>query len=387
MERPLRVLAIARMNLELNRGTPIRVRNILERLAMDTRFNLAVASWGESASIPCARLALSNNHVGDVFRVLTYIRRHHIDLVIAHTFSSWYHIIAVRLFTSARVMLEMHGFPEEEALLYGDISLPGYYLKRVLAAVVFKCCHYITACSETAADSIRRFNPRTIPVYGGFDRNLFNPDVRPEAHAAGTIKIGYIGNGRVWQGVPFLVETFHKYFGNDPAYELVLLLSERKGLALPSGIQVHPPVSHSEAPSFLASCDILVVPRPANEVNRLSFPSKLIEYMAMGKPVVASRTSDAHRVITDGTDGLLYDPGDEEGLANAIRALKDPSVRERIGAAAAETVSRSFTWERQVSIIADFINPGFVSSGLPVTDEIAILPPCPKKTGSRILSR
>lgn len=351
MKSPIKILAIARMELSLNRGTPIRVRNILMRFANDPQFHLSNATWDEISPITGGWFRLSNTRYADVQAVVRYVRKHDVDLVIGHTLSSWFLLLAVKLFTRAKIMLEMHGFPEEEALLYGDISRARYQMERILYALVFRNCDLISTCSETAAEHIRRYNSHTLPVYGGVDTNLFNPEVVSEPKSANKIRIGYVGNGRVWQGVPFLLNCYERYLANESTFELAVLLSEQKGLRIPSGVTVHPPVQHEFAPRFLASCDILVIPRPQNEVNRLSFPSKLIEYMAMGKPVVASTTSDCHRVITNGVDGMLYEPGDAEGFVRAIATLKNHTTRARIGAAAVAKVEHAYTWDHQTGLI------------------------------------
>lgn len=357
---PIKILSVARMRVTENRGTPIRVRNITSRLAENPKFLLAMATWDSSAPIPGVNwFPLKNNHREDIWAIVSFIRKERIDIVIGHTLSSWFLLCAVRLFTGAKIMLEMHGFPEEEAKLYGSISVPRYWMERIVFAITYLTVDLITACSETAAMRLRHYNRNTRTVYGGVDIAAFNRDVVPESRSVGKIRIGYVGNGRIWQGVPFLLETYERYFADDVSLELALLLSEQKGLSIPPGVVVHPPVPHELAPSFLASCDILVIPRPQNEVNRLSFPSKLIEYMAMGKPVVASKTSDAHKVITDGQDGLLYEPGDMKGLADAIRTLKNPAIRERVGAAASETVKDSYTWDHQVGLVESAISELF----------------------------
>jgi glycosyltransferase involved in cell wall biosynthesis len=109
-------------------------------------------------------------------------------------------------------------------------------------------------------------------------------------------------------------------------------------------------LEHGEVPGFLASCDILIIPRLSNRVNDISFPSKLPEYLAMGKPVVASRTSDSFRVIEDGVNGLLFTPGDKTGLKNILVNLIDFHLREEIGKNARQISTDKLCWEKQVEI-------------------------------------
>jgi glycosyltransferase involved in cell wall biosynthesis len=77
--------------------------------------------------------------------------------------------------------------------------------------------------------------------------------------------------------------------------------------------------------------------------------------MACGLPVITSRRNGGSEIITHGRDGLiLEDPTDSKGLADMIRDLiGDPSLRTRLGAAAAET-ARRYTWERNAAQMRDF---------------------------------
>ena len=73
----------------------------------------------------------------------------------------------------------------------------------------------------------------------------------------------------------------------------------------------------------------------------------LLEAMAAGKPVVATRVGEAPYIVADGQDGLLVDPGDIDGMAAALRRLvEDPGLRSRLGNAASEKATRQFTVQR-----------------------------------------
>jgi glycosyltransferase involved in cell wall biosynthesis len=60
----------------------------------------------------------------------------------------------------------------------------------------------------------------------------------------------------------------------------------------------------------------------------------LLDAMARGLPVVATRVGGIPEVVRDGVEGLLADPGDDAGLAEALRRLKDePELAARLGSA------------------------------------------------------
>jgi glycosyltransferase involved in cell wall biosynthesis len=72
-----------------------------------------------------------------------------------------------------------------------------------------------------------------------------------------------------------------------------------------------------------------------------NFPHTVVEALAVGTPVLATATGGVAEVVRDGENGLLVAPGDADALGKAIRRyFGDPALRERLGAAAAESVAR-----------------------------------------------
>ena len=72
--------------------------------------------------------------------------------------------------------------------------------------------------------------------------------------------------------------------------------------------------------------------------------------MAMGKAVVVSATSDAHKVITNGKDGLVFEPGDKSAFIEALVSLRDPILRGMLGQEAWNTVKNHYTWKHQADL-------------------------------------
>ena len=77
--------------------------------------------------------------------------------------------------------------------------------------------------------------------------------------------------------------------------------------------------------------------------------SVLLEAMATGQPIVATRAGGIPEVVTHEHTGLLVPPRDAHALAAAIvKLLKDPAQRTQLGAAALSAVQTSFSVERMV---------------------------------------
>jgi glycosyltransferase involved in cell wall biosynthesis len=73
-------------------------------------------------------------------------------------------------------------------------------------------------------------------------------------------------------------------------------------------------------------------------------PLKIFEYMAAGLPVVAPSVDRIPSLVRHGVEGLLYNPGDDGDLAQALAALTDARLRRRLGAAARARAVADFSW-------------------------------------------
>jgi L-malate glycosyltransferase len=78
--------------------------------------------------------------------------------------------------------------------------------------------------------------------------------------------------------------------------------------------------------------------------------TSLLDAMASGRPIVATRAGGIPEIVDDEVTGLLVPPRDHHALADAIvRALKDPALRQRLGSAGFDRVRARFTVERMVA--------------------------------------
>ncbi|MHB9034196.1 MAG: glycosyltransferase family 4 protein [Anaerolineae bacterium] len=106
-------------------------------------------------------------------------------------------------------------------------------------------------------------------------------------------------------------------------------------------------VSWQDTPDYYALCDVLAIPSVQDRAGNVDgLPNVLLEAMASGCAVVASRVAGMETVITDGTHGLLVPPGDSSALSRALIAfLADKSLRQRCGAAARQVMREQYEWQ------------------------------------------
>ena len=113
-------------------------------------------------------------------------------------------------------------------------------------------------------------------------------------------------------------------------------------------------IEHDRAPRYLAVADAIVAPYRDTLINRAKCPAKVVQAMALGRPVVTSRVGQNMEYVEDGRSGLLAEPGDAADLARALRrVLTDPELAEELGRHARQRIWQRFDWLRQVDVVED----------------------------------
>src|SRR5262245_47412786 len=117
-------------------------------------------------------------------------------------------------------------------------------------------------------------------------------------------------------------------------------------LGLSDKVEVLGPVDHDQLPALLATATVCVVPAAADLTPSptVVFPTKILEYMACRRAIVAPRRETLAHVVENNREALLFEPGDPIDLARKVlRLLGEPLLRDRIAQHAYERVRRDFT--------------------------------------------
>jgi glycosyltransferase involved in cell wall biosynthesis len=95
---------------------------------------------------------------------------------------------------------------------------------------------------------------------------------------------------------------------------------------------------------YLSTADVCLSPDPLNPLNDVSTMNKIMEYMAMSKPVVSFELREAR--VSAGDAALYAPPNDESEFAKRIAyLLDDPRLRQRMGEIGHARVSGPLSWE------------------------------------------
>ena len=195
----------------------------------------------------------------------------------------------------------------------------------------------VVACNSEVAGQLRAVGADPILVPHGVDLDAFAP--RPRT-PDGRVEILAVGRLVAKKGFGVLIEAVRlldfdwrlRIVGDGP------LLQQLRQAAQDSAemhrIEFLGARTHAELPALYRSADIVAVPSVVDaDGDRDGLPNVVLEAMACGLAIVGSDVAAIPTAIEHRETGLLVDPGDVFGLANAINELaKDPELRAALGA-------------------------------------------------------
>ena len=116
-------------------------------------------------------------------------------------------------------------------------------------------------------------------------------------------------------------------------------------------------VSRDDVPRYLAAAGVLALARPSSRQAEAGFPTKLAEYLASGRPVVVTRTSEIEEYLHDGESAFLVPPDDGRAFAGALRrALEDPAAATGVGRNGRRVAVERFDYRIGGRLLAAFIS-------------------------------
>lgn len=231
---------------------------------------------------------------------------------------------------------------------------------RRIERYLFSGATRVVAVSNEVADYVCQHGgdpSRVVVVPNGVDLGLY-ADASVRQPADDRFTIGFLGSLKPWHGVHVLVDTLARLVATDQRYHLHVIgdgpererieaaLAERR---LSAHATLVGQVDRSDVPRELARLDCAVAPYPRLDDFYFS-PLKVFEYMAAGRPIVASRIGQIESVLDDGETAVLVEPGNPAALAEAIDRLRQqPAAASRLAHAARQRAFERHGWTHAAS--------------------------------------
>jgi len=387
----MRILYITLENLSLHKGSVVHVKEIVNGLRkLGHRVGLVACSLNKSEKaddfynlniIPSFMLRLlmlrRQPHIASLVFLFPYLIRilPQYDIIYAREFHTVIIALLPRLIFRKKLVFEVNGIANEERRLKKDSLLNHmvvFFIKRAEKLATRYSEKLISVAPQIKLYLTQNFNcpsGKIKVISNGVDTKIFSPihdspfltqwKNRLGIKSEDTI-IAYVGNLAPWQGIDGLIEIAFRLLSKNrdlrflivgegplkPVLFKKVLNSGYEGDIVFTGM-----INHEEIPFIINLADICVAPLRV----RTGSPIKVLEYMACGKPVVASRIEGLEFIEAEGA-GLLTVPEDIIGLEEALTELiEEPHKRTDMGQKGMQIARERFSWGSRVTEIEDLL--------------------------------
>ncbi len=389
-----RILVVAPQPFYQDRGTPIALRQVLDGLSeLDYKVDLLTFPLGDNIELPGLRIFRASNPLG--------ITRVPIGLSLRKILLDLSLVSALR----ARLRQETYGciHAVEEAafpavllarryrvpVIYDmQSSLPEQLVQNILLRVppISYCLHamerwllkraHLVVGSAGLAERVRRLAPGTRVREWRFPSAL--PDASPGDARALRHRLGlepdapvilYSGTFEAYQGLDELIDAIPLVRAQSPRATFVLVGAERANefarqepaarLLREGALLVIERQPRLEMAAFLRMADVLVSPRAYGG----NLPLKVFDYLAAGRPIVATDIP-THRTVLTEERAVLVKPETEALAAGILRLLSDDREAERLGRAAEGYAREHLGWHAFVRSIHEIYDEAHQHAGL-----------------------
>jgi glycosyltransferase involved in cell wall biosynthesis len=349
MPLPIPVLLMVR---ELNLGGSERqmaeIAKALDRSYFDPRVGCFRPAGMRAEDLHAAGVPIVNFAVPSIIgisgavRIAAYIREQGIRLV--HTFdtpANIYGVPAARMAGTAKTISSQR----VHRSLWPPVQRHALRITDHLVDAVLVNCEFLR---RHMRDEERVPDGMIHLCYNGLDIGVFHPDrgARPPALDGAALVVGVVCGLRPEKGLDTLLAGFASVRGLVPAMKLAIVgsgpcLTDLQDRARALGILpdcVFEPATRHVA-EWLNAIDIFVLPSLSEALS-----NSLMEAMACGCCVAASRVGGNPELVVHGENGMLFEPSDAAGLAEVLRLLvNDPVIRRRLAANAAGLMRNRFS--------------------------------------------
>jgi sugar transferase (PEP-CTERM/EpsH1 system associated) len=308
--------------------------------------------------------------LGAILKLTRLLRRLRPSIVHSRNWGAFDAVVAARL---AGVPAVIHGEHGREATDPDGLNRRRNRLRRLLAPLVSRFVTVSVDLRRWLVMTVKLPSAKVITIHNGVDVYRFAAGDRNAGRetlglGSRAIVVGTVGRLDAVKDHAGLVEAWAALQAVRPEAELVIVGEGpcRSGLEhriVELGLRghVHLPGLSRAVPVLLRGFDVFVLPSLAEGIS-----NTVLEAMATGLPVVATRVGGNPELVADGVTGTLVTPRDPLALAAAIGAyVNDPALRARHGDAGRRRVLEHFTVDHMAEAYRALyasLRPGSVSS-------------------------
>jgi teichuronic acid biosynthesis glycosyltransferase TuaC len=232
----------------------------------------------------------------------------------------------------------------------------GRWCERV-SRMVYRSAQRVVCISERVCDEAVKGASaplRTAVIYNGADPQLFLPS-RDYSSQANVLSVGNLIPSKGHELLLRAIAAIHprwpslcwEIIGEGPEYSRLRRIADQLGIA--RNVRFLGGQSRTQVAAAMRRCTLFALPSRYEGLGCV-----YLEAMCAQKSVIACRGQGIEEIIQHGINGWLVDPGDLQGLTDALsRLLENVHIRTDMGAAARHTILHGFTIDHQAERLAE----------------------------------
>ena len=243
------------------------------------------------------------------------------------------------------------------------------WASRRLECILYRHGDHLIVNSPGFIPHLRRFGvpeEKIALIPNGVEVSIFNPadqgeEVRQELGLEGKFIALYAGAHGLANNLETVLLAAKRLEGHPDIVFVLMgdgkerpnLIRQAEGLGI-SNVRFAPAQPKTRMPAFLAAADVCIAILKAIPMFKTTYPNKVFDYMAAGRPTVLAIDGAIREVIEAADGGTFVQPGDPAALAEAVlRYYRDPDLRQRHGWNARFYVAAHFDRSHQAQKVDD----------------------------------
>ena len=284
-------------------------------------------------------------------------------------------IIVAQLFPNIKFVIDVRSSFVGEKGIRGYIKKVHYISAVVLAKRLGDCITVTSSALKKELDDVFRVDSAMIKVLtNGVSLDLFDyskyrivsKKLKEKLNLNEKFVVFYHGSFGSKRG---LLETIEAIVRLAPRYpEIAFFIvgsgshfeNEMESLvkkkALQNNVYIHEAVSHSEVPKFISMCDVAIAPFDSSSYPRTSCPLKILEYLAMMKPIITTAIPFNMELVKHGACLFFIHSNSPEDITRAIEHVyKNIEKLRQVGKIGRTVIEQYYTWEEKAKDLENFI--------------------------------